>query len=207
VGRTRIGLPMLKAVLAGVALVVGVAVGYLGLRMVVPAPAASNRPDVAVSVDYIRQIGELSVLRASVKEIVTAKVGQPSWFTTQGKLAIICHFDITYKYDLGRARIAAGTRADGSRYCMIHMPRHTFDVATRDIRFYDEQDGTWLGFAQRTPPDDRTRALDAARAQAETQAKTFLTQMEGDIQASARATLGQIARAFGFVDITVEFEE
>ena len=198
---------MLRNVLVGLAILVGVAVGYLGLRMVTPGPGGAGRPEVAASVDYIRQIGELSVLRASVKEIVTTKVGQPAWFTTQGKLAIICHFDITYKYDLHKARIAAGTRADGSRYCMIHLPRHEYDVATKEIRFYDEQDGTWLGFATRTPPDERTRALDAARAQAEAQAKTFLDQMQGDVQASARATLGQIARAFGFTDITVEFEK
>lgn len=167
----------------------------------------STRPDVAASVDYIRQIGELSVMRASVKEIVTSRVGQPGWFTTQGKLAIICHFDITYTYDLRKARIAAGSRDDGTRYCLIHLPRHEFVVSTKEIRFYDDQDGTWLGFTQRTPPDARTLALDAARQEAEKQAKAFMTQMEGEIQNSAKATLGQIARAFGFTDITFEFEK
>jgi hypothetical protein len=167
----------------------------------------STRPDVAASVDYIRQIGELSVMRASVKEIVTSRVGEPGWFTKQGKLAIICHFDITYTYDLRKARIAAGSRDDGTRYCMIHLPRHEFVISTKEIRFYDDQDGTWLGFIQRTPPDARTLALDAARQEAEKQAKGFMTQMEGEIQNSARATLGQIAQAFGFTDITFEFEK
>jgi hypothetical protein len=175
--------------------------------MVRPAPSGSSVPAVASSVDYIRQIGDLAVLRASVKEIVTSSVGDPGWFTTQGKLAIICHFDIRYKYDLRKARIAAGSRDDGTRYCLIHLPKHEYEIATREIRFYDEQDGTWLGFAQRTPPDERTKALDAARAQAEQQAKAFLSEMEGEIQASARATLGQIARAFGFADVTFEFEK
>ena len=180
--------------------------GFLAIRQC-GSGGVSNRPEVATSVDYIREIGDLHVLRASIKEIVTTRVGQPSWFTTQGKLAIICHFDIKYKYDLRKSRIAAGTRADGSRYCMIHLPRHEFEVSTKDIKFYDEQDGTWLGFALRTPPDERTKALDAARVQAEAQAKTFLTEMEGEIQSSAKATLGQIARAFGFTDITFEFEK
>jgi hypothetical protein len=31
--------------------------------------------------------------------------------------------------------------------------------------------------------------------------------MEGEIQASARATLGQVAKAFGFTDVTFEFEK
>ena len=161
---------------------------------------------VASSVDSIRQIGELSVLRASVKEIVTSKIGDASWVKTPGKLAIIVHFDIKYKYDLHKARIAAGSRADGTRYCVIRLPRHEYEIATRDIRFYDEQDGTWLGFTVKTPPDERTRALDAARAQAEVQAREFLGDMEGEIQASARATLEKIAGAFGFTDVTIEFE-
>lgn len=161
---------------------------------------------VASSVDSIRQIGELSVLRASVKEIVTSSIGEASWVKTPGKLAIIVHFDIKYKYDLHKARIVAGSRADGTRYCMIHLPAHEYEIATRDIRFYDEQDGTWLGFTLKTPPDEKTRALDAARAQAEVQAKAFLGDLEAEIQTSARATLEKIARAFGYSDITIEFE-
>ncbi len=162
---------------------------------------------VASSVDSIRQIGELSVLRASVKEIVTSTIGEASWVKTPGKMAIIVHFDIKYKYDLHKARIVAGSRADGTRYCMIHLPEHEYEIATRDIRFYDEQDGTWLGFTLKTPPDEKTRALDAARAQAEVQARAFLGDLEAEIQTSARATLEKIAKAFGYSDITIEFEE
>ena len=90
---------------------------------------------------------------------------------------------------------------------MIHLPPHEYEIATREIRFYDEQDGTWLGFTQKTPPDEKTRALEAARLQAETQAKEFLGDMEGEIQASAKATLTQIAKAFGYADITIEFDK
>jgi hypothetical protein len=167
----------------------------------------TNVPNVSTSVDFIREIGELHVLRASIKEIVTSKIGEATWIKSPGKLAIICHFDIKYKYNLRKARIVAGSREDGSRYCMIHLPRHEYEVATREIRFYDEQDGTWLGFTQKTPPDEKTRALEAARQQAEAQAKVFLGEMEAEIQASAKATLSQIARAFGYSDISIEFEK
>jgi hypothetical protein len=188
-------------------LVLGIAIlGFVAVRQFGPSSSA-NVPDIATSVDYIRQIGDLAVLRASIKEIVTTKVGNAGWFTTQGKLAIICHFDIKYTYDLRKARISAGTRSDGVRYCVIHLPKHQYEVSTQSIRFYDEQDGSWLGFAQRTPPDERTKALDAARVQAETQAKAFLTDMQGEIQNSARATLGQLARALGFADVSFEFED
>ena len=197
---------MLRLILV-LSLVLGITiVAFVAVRQLLPSPT-SNVPDVAASIDYIRQIGDLAVLRASVKEIVTTKVGNAGWFTTQGKLAIICHFDIKYTYNLRKASIAAGTRNDGTRYCMIHLPRHEYEVSTQSIQFYDDQDGTWLGFAQRTPPDERTKALEAARVQAESQAKAFLTEMESDIQNSAKTTLGQIARAFGFVDITFEFEK
>jgi hypothetical protein len=189
------------------ALVLGIlVVGYVGLRLLVPS-LSGGVPTVSTSVDYIRQIGELHVLRASVKEIVTSKIGDATWLKTPGKLAVICHFDIKYKYDLKKARIVAGSRADGTRYCMIHLPPHEYDVAMRDIRFYDDQDGTWLGFTQKTPPDEKTKALEAARAQAEAQAKVFLGDLEGEVQTSARATLTQIARAFGYADVTVEFEK
>jgi hypothetical protein len=180
--------------------------GYFLIRLVVPG-AGPSVPTVSSSVDYIRQIGELHVLRASVKEIVTTMIGDASWIKTPGKLAVICHFDIKYKYNLHNARIVAGSREDGTRYCLIHLPKHEYEVATREIRFYDEQDGTWLGFTQKTPPDEKTRALEAARQQAEIQAKAFLGDMEGEIQTSARATLTQIARALGYTDISVEFDK
>jgi len=197
----------MKRLLAVLPLAILLVVGaYFLFRLVVPG-AGTSVPTVSTSVDFIRQIGELHVLRASVKEIVTSNIGEATWIKTPGKLAIICHFDIKYKYNLHKARIVAGSREDGSRYCMIHLPRHEYEVATRDIRFYDEQDGTWLGFTQKTPPDEKTRALDAARQQAEAQAKTFLTDLEGEIQTSARATLTQIARAFGYSDISIEFEK
>jgi hypothetical protein len=184
-----------------------VVAAYVLIRLIVPGAGGPGVVTVSTSVDYIRQIGDLHVLRASVKEIVTSKIGEATWIKTPGKLAIICHFDIKYKYNLHNARIVAGSREDGSRYCMIHLPRHEYEVSTKDIRFYDEQDGTWLGFTQKTPPDEKTRALEAARLQAESQAKAFLGEMEGEIQSSAKATLTQIARAFGYTDISIEFEK
>lgn len=189
-------------------LIFGIVVaGFFTVRMLVPPARSAAAPEVASSLEYIRQIGDLAVLRASVKEIVTTKVGQPRWFSRQGKLAIICHFDIRYKYDLRKAAITAGERPDGTRFCTIRLPKHEYEISTKEISFYDEQDGTWLGIPQKTPPDERTRALDAGRAQAEAQAKAFLTDMEGEIQSSARATLGQISRAFGFKETRFEFEK
>jgi len=197
----------MKRLLVVLALSVAMLAAGFVLRGVVGAgPAPGAVPSIATSVDFIRDIGELHVLRASVKEIVTSDVGEASWIRTPGKLAIICHFDIKYKYNLRKAQVVAGGRPDGTRYCVIRLPRHEYEVSTGDIRFYDDQDGTWLGFTQKTPPDERTRALEAARQQAETQAQAFLGQMESEIQASARSTVTQIARAFGYADIRVEFE-
>jgi hypothetical protein len=197
----------MKRALIGFALaVLMLSAGYVLRGIVSPGSGSGRAPAVSTSVDFIRQIGELHVLRASVKEIVTSAVGEPSWIKTPGKLAIICHFDIKYKYDLRKAGIVAGARADGTRYCMIRLPRHEYEVSTGEIRFYDDQDGTWLGFTQKTPPDEKTRVLEAARRQAEQQAKAFLGDLEGEIQASARSTVTQIAGAFGYTDIRVEFE-
>jgi hypothetical protein len=198
---------MKRALTVAVFALVMLAAGYFFRGVTGPGPGAGSVPTVATSVDFIRQIGELHVLRASVKEIVTSAVGEATWLKTPGKLAIICHFDIKYKYDLHKARVVAGGRENGTRYCMIRLPRHEFEVSTGEIRFYDDQDGTWLGFTQKTPPDEKTRVLEAARRQAERQAQAFLGEMEGEIQASARSTVTQIARAFGYTDIRVEFEQ
>jgi hypothetical protein len=197
---------MKRALIVFALALVTLAAGYVLRGVVSPGTGAGQAPTVATSVDFIREIGELHVLRASVKEIVTTAVGEASWIKTPGKLAIICHFDIKYKYDLHKARIVAGGRGDGTRYCVIRLPRHEFEVSTGEIRFYDDQDGTWLGFTQKTPPDEKTRVLEAARRQAEQQARVFLSDMGGDIQASARSTVTQIARAFGYTDVRVEFE-
>jgi hypothetical protein len=182
------------------------AAGYLLRGVLGPGPGTSPVPTVSTSVDFIRDIGELHVLRASVKEIVTSAVGEATWLKTPGKLAIICHFDIKYKYNLHKAQVVAGGRGDGTRYCMIRLPRHEYEVSAGEIRFYDDQDGTWLGFTQKTPPDEKTRVLEAARRKAEEQAKAFLGDLESEIQASARSTVTQIARAFGYTDIRVEFD-
>jgi hypothetical protein len=197
---------MKRALLSAALALVLLLAGYALRGAVGPVAGGGGAPTVATSVDFIRDIGELHVLRASVKEIVTSAVGEATWLRTPGKLAIICHFDIKYKYDLHKARIVAGAREDGTRYCVIRLPRHEFEVSTGEIRFYDDQDGTWLGFTQKTPPDEKTRVLEAARRQAEQQAKVFLGDMQGDIQASARSTVAQIARAFGYTDVRVEFE-
>jgi hypothetical protein len=197
---------MKRILLVAALALTGLTAGYVLRGVFGAGSGAGNVPTVATSVDFIREIGELHVLRASVKEIVTSAVGEASWLKTPGKLAIICQFDIKYKYNLQKACVVAGGRGDGTRYCMIRLPRHEFEISTGDIRFYDDQDGTWLGFTQKTPPDEKTRVLEAARRQAEQQAKAFLGDLEGEIQASARSTVTQIARAFGYTDIRIEFE-
>ena len=197
---------MKRALLIAALALLMLSAGYFFRGVINPAPGGGSVPTVATSVVFIRELGELHVLRASVKEIVTSAVGEASWLKTPGKLAIICHFDIKYKYNLRKAHVVAGARGDGTRYCMVRLPRHEFEVSTGEIRFYDDQDGTWLGFTQKTPADEKTRVLEAARRQAEQQAKTFLGELESEIQASARSTVTQIAKAFGYTDIRVEFD-
>ena len=123
-------------------------------------------------------------------------MGEADWRKTPGKLAIICHFDINNRYNLRKAHVVAGARGYGTRYCMIRLPRHEFEVSTGEIRFYDDQDGTWLGITQRRPLREDP-CVEAARRRAEQQAETFLGELEAEIQASARSTVTQIAKAFG----------
>ncbi len=187
---------MLQRTLLILAAVGGLFLAYSLGRSGRDAADSSPVPNVAASVDSIRQMGDLVALRASVQEFVTA-----------GPLAVVCRFDTKSSYDLRKARIVAGARDDGSRYCAISLPTLRHELAPGEVRVRDRRDGTWRTLTEPVPPGGTTNGLDAARAGAETQARAALAGLEAETQASARATLGQIARAFGFTDVTVEFDK
>lgn len=187
---------MLQRTLLILAAVGGLFLAFFLGRSGRDAVDSSPVPNVAASVDSIRQMGDLVALRASVQE-----------FATAGTLAIVCRFDTTSTYDLRKARIVAGARDDGSRYCSISLPTLHHALTPGTVRIRDRRDGTWRTLAEPAPPGEATNGLDAARAGAEAQARAALAGLEAETQASARAMLGQIARAFGFTDVTVEFDK
>ncbi len=64
-----------------------------------------SNTNVHVSLERIREVGELNVLTAYIKEVVTMSTGE-NFFSSTGKIILICGFEIEFRYDLKKVRIS-----------------------------------------------------------------------------------------------------
>jgi hypothetical protein len=181
------------------------------------APAVS----IQSGLQHLRAVGHLSVFKAVTREIVTetdhtwGELGKKylSWILSTKKMAMIFEFEIDFRYDLRRPEFDVVPAADGS--VVVRMPPCHHDARIRDIRFYDEQRSRllpWLlpdlvngflsgGFTE----EDKNRLVSAAKAHAEAQARLLIDNLQPEVQASAKATLQSLARAFGADRLTFDF--
>jgi hypothetical protein len=117
------------------------------------APQAASRLEIHSSIEEIRTVGELAVLKVLNKEIVTAtdhllgELGAKylKWLLTENKLAMIFEFSISFKYDLNNP--AFRIRDDGGRCYTFIMPPCFYDTNIITMKFYDEKAGElmpWL---------------------------------------------------------------
>jgi len=185
------------------------------------AGSAAREVDAHFSLEELRQVGELTVLKAVTKEIVTAKdhafgkVGAKylQWLVTSRKMAMIFAFDIDFRYDLRSAEFRAEVLPDGR--ARITMPPMEPRILIRDISFYDEQAGKILpllvpevvsnllggGFSE----EERNRLLEDARAEAEKLAKRLARSLQGEARSSAEETLKLLAKGLGAGETEVLF--
>ncbi|MFC1572498.1 DUF4230 domain-containing protein [Candidatus Eisenbacteria bacterium] len=196
-------------------IVVVVVVGFYILRR---KPAAEI--SIHSSIQHIRSIGQLSVFKVITKEIVTetdhswGSFGSKylSWVLSKKKMAMIFEFEIDFRYDLRRPDFTI-VEMRPETY-LVTLPPCMYQAHIRDIRFYDEQKSRllpWLlpdllsgflldGFSE----EHKNKLVSAAKSHAEEQARQLITSLESEVQASAKATLQSISKAFGVV--TVEFQ-
>lgn len=157
------------------------------------------------AIEKIKEIGELSVLKAYIKEIVTL-FDENGWHTTDGKMVLICSFEIEFRYDIGRAQINK-SESDDNRYT-IQMPPHFIKIIPDDIKFYHEEKRKFLGIM---PSDfsvnDRNKLIKAARKEAAKQAESLHNSILGRVQNSAKITISAIAEAFGIEKLDFEFSK
>lgn len=178
---------------------------------------------VHASIEDIRAIGELSVLKVITKEIVTAKdhwLGEwgkkyLEWLASSKKMAMIFEFDILFRYDLRSPEFVIKPAGAGS--CRFILPKCAYDIHIRDIIFYDEQKARFLpwlipelltsvfggGFGE----EDRNRLKEEARRQAESMARGLVRQLQSEVQSSARETLKILAKGFSADTVIVEFSD
>lgn len=187
-----------------IASLVSVAVGMCAVLIYTKRRFIKNKSftSVHVSLERIREVGELSVLTAYIKEVVTMNTGE-NLFSSTGKIILICGFEIEFRYDLKKIKIG-----DSGNKTTILLPPHFIKVIPKETQFYDERKASFLGI---WPIDfkveERNRLLHEAREKAVEQAGFLQGDLQERVRASAKATLSTLAEAFGAQNVTFAFEE
>lgn len=173
------------------------------------------------TIQQLRSMGQLSVFKAVTKEIVTetdhswGAFGKKylSWVLSQKKMAMIFEFEIDFRYDLRRPEFQINETGPAA-YKLV-LPPCLYEVHIRDIRFYDEQGSKfmpWLvpdllngflggGFSE----EDKNNLVRSAKSHAEKEARKLIDTLQAEVQASARAVLQSIGKAFGAESMDFEF--
>jgi len=182
-----------------------------------------SAPEITIysTIQQLRSIGQLSVFKAVTKEIVTetdhswGAFGKKylTWVLSQKKMAMIFEFEIDFRYDLRRREFQVAET--GTESYKLTLPPCLYEVHIRDIRFYDEQGSKfmpWLvpdllngflggGFSE----EDKNNLVRSAKNHAEKEARKLIDTLQAEVQASARAVLQSIGRAFGAASMEFEF--
>ena len=183
---------------------VAIAVITLSILTLLRKLSPGKRPEITVqgTLEKIREVGDLCVLKAFVKEIVTLKT-EDGWHTTDGKMALICSFEIEFRYDLKKVVIEAVGQASAYR---LTLPPHFCKVVPDKIEFYHEEKPKLLAiYAKDFTVEQRNNMISRARTAATLQAQVLHESIESKVQASAEATLRAIAGAFGAKQIEFRF--
>ncbi len=178
---------------------------------------------ISSSIEHMRSIGQLSVFRVIMKEIVTemdhswGEFGKKylSWVLSSKKMAMIFEFEIDFQYDLRRSDFQI--TETGEKSYLLQLPECLHRVNIRDIRFYDEQHARFLpwllpdllnafsnvGFRE----EEKNRLVEAAKSHAEEQAREMIGNLKNEVENSARQTLELICKALGARTVTFRFSE
>lgn len=176
-------------------------------------------------VESFRAVGELSVFKAVTKEIVTqsdhafGEFGSKylSWAFTKKKLVMIFEFEIDCRFDLRRDDFVIDITPlhNGTNKAHITLPPCHYDLAIRNIQFYDEQRSKllpWLlpdllnGFFDgRFSEQDKNKLITEARNHAANEAQRLIAQFKPDLERSARSTLQALAMGFGVQFVEIHF--
>jgi hypothetical protein len=161
-----------------------------------------NLVSVESTLEKIREVGDLCVLKAHIKEIVTLK-SDARWHTSDGKMALICSFEIEFRYDLRKVQIESIGKENAFR---LTIPPHFCKVIPDKIEFYHEEKRKLGGFwPEDFTVDDRNEMINRARQEAVNQAQILHESIEGQVQEAAKATLRAIGSAFGASSMEFRF--
>lgn len=180
------------------------------------------RVTVGSSVEAFRSVGELVVLKVLTKQIVTSRDhllgdwGEKwlTWLLSSKQTAMIFEFVVDFRYDLRDPRFAIEP-FDGGRGLSFTLPPLVYEIQMKDMWLYDERGAAlaplvlpdWIGriFGGRFTEREKNQLIQAARTEAEGLAAQLADRMRPEVQRSAEATLGSIARGMGIREMRYLF--
>ena len=167
-------------------------------------PTSETPPRIDSSIEStVKNMGELVVMKAVLKEIVTAELNTEN-LSIPKKAAMIFKFDINFKYDLREKDFAIHLEENAVR---ILMPQVKCDFNIKDVIIYDKQPGEkWLQSYPITVSEEN-QLIQNARKTAEQQVSAFVQEYRAQYQASAESIMKLLADGFGYQGVTVEFKE
>lgn len=211
-------------------MLLGSALGFLGALLVVGGFIWRSRtvpdsqlPQTYVSIDGIRAVGELVVLKVFTQQIITktdhlfGDWGEKwmTWLVSAKKTAMIFEFVVDFRYDL-RSPLFTPEIRNGST---VHftMPPCFYDIQLKDISIYDEKASAlaplllpeWLGqvLGGKFTEKQKNQLIRGARNKAEAMAHQLSSRIMGEVRHSAESTLRSICRGMGYTDATFTFRE
>jgi hypothetical protein len=206
-------------------LLFGLVIGFLLAIIVIVLLRRRKRggPSITArgSVDTFRSVGELVVLKVFTRQIVTSRdhmLGDwgekwMAWLLSSKQAAIIFDFVVDFRYDLRHDSFRAETMAEGGVH--FTLPPTYYEIQLKGMQIYDEQKSAfvpsvlpkWLGqvFGGNFGPEDKNQLIEAAKAEAEGLSKELVKSMRHEVQKSAEATLGSMARGMGYSELRFSF--
>ncbi len=149
-------------------------------------------------------MGELTVLSAYIKEVVSMKVNEKSTFSTTGKIILICPYRIEFRYDLRRTKISKNDNV-----VTVILPPHKAEPIPGKIEFYDERKSAVLGvWGTDFDVEVRNKMVHEAGLQAIQQAEIMQEDLQEQVRHSVRSTLTPLfSAALGEGQIEFIFED
>lgn len=199
-------------------LLFGLVVGFLLALILMVAlrrrKGGGPRITTSSSVDAFKSVGELVVLKVFTKQIVTSRDhllgdwGEKwlTWLLSSKQTAMVFEFLVDFRYDLRHEVFRAEPDADGG--ISFTLPPTSYEIQMKDMQIYDERGAAlvpillpdWVGrvFGGSFSEKEKNQLIRAARDEAEGLAKELAGNMRHEVQKSAQATLGSMARGMGF---------
>ncbi len=208
-------------------LLFGLVVGFLltlaGMLALRRRRGGRGGPRISVhgSVDAIRSVGELVVLKVYTKQIVTSRDhlfgdwGEKwlAWLLSSKQTAMVFEFVVDFRYDLRSEDFEA--EFDGEGGIDFTLPPVFYEIQMKDMQIYDERGAAlvpillpeWIGqvFGGKFSEREKNQLIRAARDEAEGLARELSTNMIHEVRKSAEASLGSMVRGMGYASARFEF--